>query len=328
MKETMKIKLGLAIILSGAIILGYYGCGGSSSSSDSGSSAPLYSTGVLDTTFDTDGVVTTTIGSGGDYAQAIALQTDGKILVAGYAFNGLDNNIALARYNVNGSLDTAFDTDGVVITAIGSDDGYASAVAVQTDGKIVVAGYVSNGANNDFALARYTITGTLDTAFDTDGIVTTTIGSSNDYAYALALQADGKMVVAGNAWNGANDNFTLARYNTNGSLDTTFDTDGIVTTTIGSSDCYAQAITLQADGKILVAGYAYNGADNDFALARYTITGTLDTTFGISGVVTTTIGSSNDYAYALALQADGKIVVAGYVYNGVNYDFALARYWR
>ena len=101
------------------------------------------------------------------------------------------------RYNTDGSLDTSFDSDGKVTTAIGSGNDYACSVAIQSDGKIVVAGYSDNGSNDDFALVRYNTDGSLDTTFDSDGKVTTAIGSGDDQAFSVAIQSDGKIVAAG-----------------------------------------------------------------------------------------------------------------------------------
>lgn len=323
MTHQTTIKLGLGIILSVAIMAGYGGmC--SSTSNDSGSSGPLYSTGVLDTTFGAGGIVTATVGSGVS-PYAIALQADGQILVAGNAWNGANYDFAVVRYTITGTLDTTFGTNGVVTTAIGSIS-EVNAMALQADGKSILAGRANNGVHYNFALARYTITGTLDTTFGTGGVVTTTIGSSDDVAYALVLQADGKIIAAGTTNNVADSDFALVRYNTNGTLDTTFDTDGIVTTTIGSNYENIFALVLQPDGQILVAGDANNGVDNDFALARYNTNGTLDTTFDTDGIVTTTIGSSHEDIFALALQPDGRILVTGYIWNGTNDDIILARY--
>ena len=120
----------------------------------------------------------------------------------------------------DGDLETSFDSDGKVTTDIGGSDDRARSVAIQSDGKIVAAGYSNNGSNDDFALVRYNTNGTLDTTFDSDGKVTTAIGSDNDFAYSVALQSDGKIVVAGYSNNGSNFDFALVRYNTDGSLDT------------------------------------------------------------------------------------------------------------
>src|SRR6266511_3302132 len=282
--------------------------------------------GDLDTSFGTGGKVTTAIGFGSDAASAVALQADGKIVAAGYSFNGSNFDFALARYNANGTLDAGFGTAGKVTTTFGSSGDAASALALQPDGKIAAAGYSYNGANFDFALARYNANGSLDAGFGAAGKVTTAIGSSHDFASALALQADGKIVAAGRSYNGANYDFALVRYNPNGSLDPGFGTGGKVTTAIGSSHDFASALALQADGKSVAAGRSYNGTNDDFALARYNPDGSLDPGFGTGGKVTTAIGSGYEDAYAVALQADGKIVAAGYSWNGTNNDFALARY--
>jgi uncharacterized delta-60 repeat protein len=282
--------------------------------------------GSLDTTFDTDGKVTTAIGSGTDIAYSVVLQSDGKIVVAGYSYNGTNDDFAVVRYNTDGSLDTTFDTDGIVTTAIGSNIDRANSVVVQSDGKIVAAGYSYNGSNFDFAVVRYNTNGSLDTTFDTDGKVTTAIGSGTDAAYSVVLQSDGKIVVAGNSRIGSNDDFAVVRYNTNGSLDTTFDTDGKVTTAIGSGTDEARSVVVQSDGKIVAAGYSDNGPNFDFAVVRYNTNGSLDTTFDTDGKVTTAVGLGDDEAYSVVLQSDGKIVAAGYSDNGPNFDFAVVSY--
>ena len=110
--------------------------------------------GALDTSFNSTGKLTTAIGSFGDFAVALAIQPDGKIIAAGNSHNGSNSDFALVRYNSDGSLDTSFDTDGKLITAIGSSDDFANALAIQPDGKIIAAGSSSNGSNYDFALIR------------------------------------------------------------------------------------------------------------------------------------------------------------------------------
>ena len=286
--------------------------------------------GDLDISFDGDGKVTTAVGSGNDYAYSVAIQSDGKIVVAGESGNSPGNrDFALTRYNANGSLDISFDGDGKVTTDFGSRfDDVAYSVAIQSDGKIVVAGYsLNSGGNWDFALTRYNANGSLDISFDGDGKVTTDFGGALDRAVSVAIQSDGKIVAAGYSDNGSNRDFALTRYNSNGSLDTTFDGDGKVTTDFGSIDT-ALSVAIQSDGKIVVAGYSGNTPFNwDFALTRYNSNGSLDTTFDGDGKVTTAIGISSDYAFSVAIQSDGKIVAAGYSDNGSsNRDFALTRY--
>jgi uncharacterized delta-60 repeat protein len=282
--------------------------------------------GSLDTTFGTGGIVTTPVGSGNAIANALGIQSDGNILAAGSSYNGSNYNFALVRYNTNGSLDTTFGTGGIVTTPIGSYDAYAYALAIQSDGRIVVAGYSSNGSNYNFALVRYNTNGSLDTTFGTGGIVTTPMGSGYDIAYALAIQSDGSILAAGSSYNGSNYDFAIVRYNTNGSLDTTFGTGGIVTTSIGTGDSEALALGIGSDGMILTAGKSYNGSNYDFALARYNTNGSLDTTFGTGGIVTTPVGSGDAYANVVGIQSDGSILTAGKSFNGSHYDFTLVRY--
>jgi uncharacterized delta-60 repeat protein len=281
--------------------------------------------GSLDTSFGTGGKVTTPIGSISETAYSVAVQSDGKIIAAGSAYIISGTDFAVVRYNADGSLDTSFDTDGIVTTQIGSGTDEAKSVVLQSDGKIILAGY-SVGTNRDFAVARYNADGSLDTSFDTDGKVTTLIRSANDEAYSVVLQSDGKIIAAGYSHNGANSDFAAAKYNADGSLDTSFDTDGKVTTPIGSGDDLAYSVVLKSDGKIIAVGYSHNGANRDFAVARYNADGSLDTSFDTDGKVTTPIGSGTDEAKSVVLQSDGKIIAAGYSHNGANTDFAVVRY--
>ena len=318
--------------------------------------------GSLDTTFGKSGMVTTSIGSSDDYAYALGIQPNGKIVVAGYSYNGTKNNITLVRYNAYGSLDKngilgiGFGTTGIVTTSIeGSINDYADALGIQpvgaSDFKIVVAGYSYNGTKYNITLVRYNADGSLDKSgtpgigFGTTGIVTTSIGSGSmihDEAHDLVIQSDGKIVVAGYSFNSTTSkyDFALVRYNTDGTLDADPVTGfgaahtGIVTTSIGSDKNWdiAHALGIQpvvgtSDFKIVVSGSSNNGSNYDFALVRYNKDGSLDTGFGAGGKVTTPIGNSDDYAVALGIQkSDSKIVTAGYSYNGSNFDFALVRY--
>ena len=282
--------------------------------------------GFLDPTFGTSGQTTTLIETGA-YARALAIQGDGKIVAVGSAVPSDNPDFAVARYNSAGALDATFGTGGTVTTAIGSFQDVANAVALQTDGKIVAAGYYNNGTNYDFAVARYTIVGVLDaTTFGSGGIVTTPIGSGNDDGFAVVIQTDGKIVVGGWADGATYNSFALVRYTTTGTLDGTFGTGGIVTSDFGNSS-EISSMALQSDGKIVAVGRYWNSTSStyDFALARYTTLGALDGTFGTSGMVTTSASSSRDELNGVVVDGNGKIVVAGRSY-GSNVDFAVARY--
>jgi uncharacterized delta-60 repeat protein/uncharacterized repeat protein (TIGR01451 family) len=282
--------------------------------------------GDLDTSFDGDGKVTTDFGASGDDAFGVAIQGDGKIVAAGGAFPGSTLDFALARYNPDGSLDPTFDTDGKVTTDFLGATDQANAISIQGDGKIVAAGLAFVSGNADFALARYNPDGSLDPTFDTDGKVTTDFGASGDNAFGVAIQADGKIVAAGSAIVSGNREFGLARYNPDGSLDPTFDTDGKVTTDVAGSIDEAHAISIQGDGKLVAAGRALLGSNADFALARYNPDGSLDPGFDIDGKVTTDVFGQSDEAHAISIQGDGRIVSAGSAVLSGNRQFALARY--
>ncbi|MCF6203041.1 MAG: DUF4347 domain-containing protein, partial [Methylococcaceae bacterium] len=274
--------------------------------------------GSLDTSFGTGGTVTTDLGSNHDYAKSITVQADGRILVTGDTYNGSNSDFALVRYNTDGSLDTSFDTDGIVTTDIGSGLEKGESVTVQADGRILVAGYTGGG---DFALMRYNTNGSLDASFGSGGIVTTAVGSGTDEGYDLAVQTDGRILMTGYSDNGSNNDFALVRYNTDGSLDTSFGTNGTVTTPIGNNDV-ATGVSIQTDGRIIVAGYSHNGTDSDFALVRYDSDGNLDSSFGTGGIVTTAVGTVTDMGRSVFVQDDGRIVVAGISSD----DFAVVRY--
>ncbi|MBI3786012.1 MAG: hypothetical protein HY270_21690 [Deltaproteobacteria bacterium] len=272
--------------------------------------------GSLDASFG-GGMVTTDIGGNDDEASAVAVQNDGKIVVAGYSRTAsYQYRFAVVRYNADGTLDTTFDGDGMVITAIGSYDiGYA--LALQGDGKIVVAGF----SDNHVGVVRYKSDGSLDASFNGSGKVTTTV-AGYDSAAAVALQSDGKIVVTGFSISGTNDDIMLLRYNTDGSLDTGFDSDGMLTTTLGAGDTQGHGVAVQADGKILVAGTFIRMSGQTLALVRYNSDGSVDAGFGDHGVMTT---GGIDGASGIVLQPDGRIVIAGPGGTPVSH-FAVARY--
>jgi uncharacterized delta-60 repeat protein len=292
--------------------------------------------GSLDTSFSGDGKQTTDLG-GADAAQAVALQDDGKIVAAGAS--GAGGQFALVRYNTNGSLDTSFSGDGKELNAFGF--GGARGVALQSDGKIVVVGGTSGQIQaRDFALVRYNTNGSLDTSFSGDGRQRTDI-EDVDAATAVAVQGDGKIVAAGYADVLSVDHpdvaisgdFAVARYNTNGSLDTSFSGDGKQTTDFfGTHFDSAAGVALQGDGKIVAVGEADHGGGEDVGLARYSLDGSLDTTFSGDGKQTTFFGGIGEHANAVAIQDDGKIVAVGHSGPGATNgqgppgDFGLARY--
>lgn len=226
-------------------------------------------------------------------ANGLIRQPDGKLVTAGYCTlgTGATWNFALTRFKSNGSLDTDFDSDGIVITPIGNTNDRAACLVLQPDGKLTAAGYSYNGSDLDFALARYNSDGSLDGSFGGGGTVVTPLGTGDDAATCLALQPDGKLVAAGYSVNGGNRDFALIRYNSDGSLDGNFGTGGKVVMSIGAGDDTVNSLVLQPDGKIAVAGSSSDGAGDRLALARYDRDGCLDlwpdpTPTPVAGVMT------------------------------------------
>ena len=241
----------------------------------------------------------TNIDQGFAKARAVALQPDGKLVAAGSNVGSgrgaQGSEIALARYDIHGTLDGTFGTDGIVTTFFRLLQDAAYALAVQPDGKLVAAGSDDSGAEFDFELVRYNSDGSLDGDFGNGGEVRTDIASSEDIATGLVVQPDGKMIAAGSTAIGdfAGSDFALARYNPDGSLDATFGTGGKVTTDFAESYDKAAAVLLQPDGKIVVAGSSSRLLSfSTFGLARYNDDGTPDSSFGTAGKVTLRSGRS------------------------------------
>ena len=349
--------------------------------------------GGLDSTFGTNGKVITTIGTFSS-AKSIALQSDGKIIVAGSSFNGNDDDFTLVRYTAKGIIDNSFGDNGIVTTPIESDNNINSIIIqkINNSEKIIIAGGSSNGINFDFALARYNLNGTLDNAFGENGsgIVITSLSDKDDQAISVSIQSNsqtgsaprivlagfvqeienainepafegfttsgkldhsfgnvgisitpitfsgsicnsiailkgGKIIAAGSTHNIDRPVFSLACYNSDGSLDHTFGKNGIVITDVGHGE--ANAVAVQNDGKFLAGGYSILGNLHVFTIVRYNTNGSLDSTFGINGIVQTPIRNLPSDIQSISIQNDGKIIAAGNSFNThLENDYALVRY--
>ena len=287
------------------------------------------SDGSLDMTFGDDGIVTTDLSMDWEFATGVALQSDGCIIVAGAGedfSSGTGNDFALVRYNTNGTLDSSFGSGGKVLSHFGSLSESATGVAIQADGKILLAGNSSQaGTSTDFALVRFLTNGTVDSNFGTGGIVKRAVSPHQDEATGIAVQPDGRIVVVGTSDVHSAADFTVARYNADGTPDSTFGAGGLVKTSVGSS-ASAESVALQADGRIVVAGTSHGGTTSyDFELVRYQSDGALDGSFGSGGLLTSDFGSTSDFARAVAVQADGRILAAGFSSGGMV-NFLVARY--
>jgi uncharacterized delta-60 repeat protein len=296
--------------------------------------------GRLDERFGTGGSVTTDIDGQMDAIRSLLFQQKSgqkRIVAFGYSVVDGQASFSLARYRLDGTLDTSFGVNGIQITDMGGSDQGRGAALTQ-GGKIVAVGYTKEGQGvQDFAIAQYKANGTLDTTFGIGGKVLIDNQDQGDVARDVKIQPDGKIVVCGYSGAGGGfpegqdkgpGDFMAVRLNPDGSMDTSFgDGDGIALADPGGSD-HARACVLQADGKIVLSGNSWSDNDDKFATARLNPDGSLDTSFGGTGIVITDFGpgGGDEHACDVRIQADGKIIAAGPKTADGAPDWALVRY--
>ncbi len=292
--------------------------------------------GAIDSGFGVGGIAVIANPDNFEQATQALVQSDGRIVVAGNwdvppPGQRNFNDFAVVRLTADGSLDPTFGTKGLTTVNIGGRADILKAAALQSDGRIVVTGRVAEngGANPDIGLARFNPDGTLDTSFGTNGIVRRDLSGVGEWdePYDIVVQADGRIVMALQSKFDSTVPypFSLARFEVNGTLDTTFGTQGIASTAIGSGNALARALSLQADGKLVVAGQVGSATVNDFGIVRYLTNGALDTSFDGDGILLIDFFAANDSAADVAIQSDGKIVVAGAALNGGGFRLAMVR---
>jgi uncharacterized delta-60 repeat protein len=278
--------------------------------------------GTLDSRFGVGGVVRTGPRWCGCHFRAVEVLHDGRIVAAGRMYNEFGQTFAVARYLSDGRPDGTFSSDGIASVDVGGSYEGGEALAVQRDGKVLIAG------GQRFTVLRLRRNGRLDRSFSRDGRVTVSFGRERwDTAHAIQVRRDGRILIAGESRAGqvGPSKIALARLTGRGTLDRSFGRRGRVLTEPAPAGGFAKAMLIQSDDRFLVAGVADavpDSTDSDWVLARYRARGTLDRTFGRSGIVVTSFGTGTDWAGALARQADGKIVVGGEIYR----DQAVARY--
>jgi len=283
-------------------------------------STAIAAPGDFDPTFSGDGLVHTNLSGDvpvADEAFGVAVQEDGRIVAVGAA-GGSGGRIAAVRYLPGGDLDDTFGGDGKVFTDITGGADVAYDAALQADGKIVAVGRAGVGGGA-FALVRYRPGGRLDTTFGGDGVVVTDVTPGNDALRAIAIQDDGRIVVAGRA----DDRFVVARYRTGGALDASFAGDGMRQTDFTPRQDSASAIAIRDDGRIVVVGTAGirgSGSNSRFAVGAYTEQGGLDFSFSDDGKTLFNVSSEGDFGAAVAIQPTGEIVVAGTSFLGSSVD--------
>lgn len=284
--------------------------------------------GKVDPSFAGGSGIREAFGDEEDQFFAIGIQKDGRVLAAGSSSLGRRNFFILARYRPDGKLDGTFATNGKAVTEIQTMRDAARCMAILDDGRILVAGSTSNdpdGGDNDFAVARYTAEGLPDPTFGRDGNATVDFDEGDDIANCMAIQRDGKVIVAGNSAKSGRSALALVRFNSDGKRDTSFGRRGKVITTLGGRNGIVTGIALQSDGKIIVAGSVYGEGRRDVILVRDNPDGSSDGEFGDEGRVITEVGDSVD-ANCLVLQADGRMIVAGAATSGQRYGFCVLRY--
>ena len=341
------------------------------------------SDGSLDLAFGEDGIVVTSFSASDDHACALALQSDGKILVTGFSYDADNHNyeMIIVRYTDTGQIDLSFGDEGKTSFDNLGYSWFIEDIVFDSSGMILVAGRQYIGGDSDIGVVRFTQDGVLDKSvvinepnpgifsgesfvideddnlfivgyyreeyyYDADialvrltsdleldpsfglsgtGIVKTDLSGSDDFGQAMMFQDETKLIVAGYTENENGTDFVLLRYDLSGILDTAFGTNGYVVTSVRSGDDQARDMVFSSDGRIVVAGQSNDGDHDEIAMVRYYPNGTLDSTFGINGIVTTTVGQGSA-GEALVLQEDNNFVVAGYSTDGLHNNIALVRY--
>ncbi|MED5584305.1 MAG: fibronectin type III domain-containing protein, partial [Actinomycetota bacterium] len=286
----------------------------------------LTSSGELDTSFSSDGLQTVDVGGGNDYAYSVAVASDGDIVVVGYGSNGSNWDVAAIRLDSSGNLDTDFSSDGKALYAIGSGHDYGYGLDIASDGDLLITGSSHNGSDDDVLVLRLDANGTLDTAFDGDGIWTADIGSgTSDEGRGIVEASDGDVLVGGSTDDG-DDDILAVRLTPVGVLDTAFSSDGKATVAIGSGNDVGYGVAEQDDGSVVVVGTSHDGSFEDIAVVRFTSAGALDTGFSGDGKLTTDSGSGDAFGYGVVLTSAGKVVVAGEAVGTSDADFAVLVY--
>ena len=287
-----------------------------------------FADGNLDPAFGVKGMAVTDFGIADDEAQALAVQPDGKVLLAGFSSNSVLKDIAVARYQQDGKLDTTFHTTGYTTFNIGNGNAMARAVAVQEDGRIIIAGTSENAANeasSEIFLVRLTEAGFPDDSFGTEGKLVLPLQDKPGVAYDLQVAADGDILVAGTVGAGTGMQAMIARIDQQGNLDSTFGEKGIVFIA-RDYDTAAHSLVLLGDDAILLAGYSKPAEVAGLSLFRLKADGAVDQSFGNKGEVQVAVQDGEAVVYDMAAQADGRLVVVGSYDNGKYREVLLGRF--
>lgn len=285
--------------------------------------------GSLDATFGNGGIVTAPQTAYVELGYEVILQPDGKILLGGFQEDNNIRDFAVARYNPDGSLDNSFGSGGLAVIDGGTDSDAAWSMALQDDGKIILAGSVYHQFTtfDDFAMVRLNADGSPDNTFGNAGFVSTDIDQGWDLANAIVIQPDGKILLGGMGYTSNLRKFCVVRYNTDGTLDPSFGSGGIALAFMGCGNERAKDMALQPDGKIIVCGYLNEGIDDHTLVMRMNTDGTIDNTFGNNGWATLDIGANDDVFLTVRILDNNKILTAGYSRDATNNrNYLIVRY--
>ncbi|MEN9804552.1 MAG: hypothetical protein RIS41_1399 [Actinomycetota bacterium] len=265
---------------------------------------------------DVEWLTTTSVGIDDSQGRSLAVQPDGKIVVAGYAIlSGTTRHFMIARYEADGTLDPTFGTGGVSIPTFDGAERTINDIAIDSVGRIVVVGFHYVFPNRYASIARFRSDGSLDPNFNsagpTPGLLTLDLTGDEEIFQSVALHPDDRIVAAGYTYVANDANAVLVRLTANGLPDTTFDTDGIVVQPLANGNDFVRSIEIDANGRYVLAGYAQQGAASDMSISRYTTAGALDLSFGVQGRAIIAVGSDTSSTGDVVVRPDGSILVAG-----------------
>lgn len=268
------------------------------------------------------------IGGGTDTSRAVKVTSNGKTVMAGISHNGGNNDFAVSRYHADGSYDTSFHTDGKYTFDFGAEDDRCFGMELDSQGRAVMVGRTDNGVTSryDWAIARIALDGSLDTSFHTDGKRVWDVSGDADFARAVQIQTDGKIMVGGYTWWMGYYRMIAGRLSSDGSVDNTFGGGGTALGYFGTKDGGALAMLVDLDGRVVLTGTIYSGGtDWDFAVIRFLSDGKYDSAFGTNGTLITDIAGDDDKAYGVAIDTVGSLYLGGSSDNGSNLDFGVVK---
>lgn len=289
--------------------------------------ARYHPNGTLDSTFGVNGKVVTDIRDN-DFIQEIIPLTDNKLIVAFISSNNITglSDFMLCRYTSTGIIDSTFGINGIVIKDVLGNDDRISSIEQQTDGKLIVGGNVNTLTDQLIALARYNTDGILDSTFGFNGSVIIDLSFNSEYISSLAIQEDGKIIIGGFGYVGQNIVGFIARYQSNGLLDTGYGTNGMITVNLVNGLNTFNDLAIDSEGSVVACGNLYDGLTSSFLTVRYDSNGNPDIQFGDNGKVITTINGVNENASTIIQQSDGKLLIGGFTEVNSNREYVLLRY--